>query len=50
MNDQLSNALNLATIANWIMIIGIAVLVYVSRIKEVHRKSHRPTRRVKIVN
>lgn len=45
MNDQISNALNLATIANWIMIIGVAVLVYVSRTTGTHRKSHKATKK-----
>jgi hypothetical protein len=42
MTEQISNALNLATIANWIMVIGVAVLVYVST---GHRKSHRASKK-----
>jgi len=45
MNEQIINALNLATIANWLMIIGVAVLVYVSRNPSHHGKSHRASRK-----
>ncbi len=50
MTEQISNALNLATIANWVMIIGVAVLVYVSRTSVNNRKPHRSSRKVKILN
>jgi len=50
MNEQISNALNLATIANWIMIIGVAVLVYVSRSNQTPRKTHKSTRKIKVLN
>jgi hypothetical protein len=51
MNEQLVNALNLGTIANWIMIIGVAVLVYVSRTTtQTHRKTQRTARKIKILN
>jgi hypothetical protein len=50
MTEQISNALNLATIANWVMIMGVAVLVYVSRSTVSHRKPHRSPRKIKILN
>jgi hypothetical protein len=52
MNEQIVNAVNLATIANWVMIIGVAVLVYVSRTTttQTHRKTQKPVRKVKILN
>lgn len=51
MNEQISNAVNLATIANWVMIIGVAVLVYVSRsTTQGHRKTQKPARKIKILN
>lgn len=50
MNEQIINALDLATIANWLMIIGVAVLVYVSRTSQPSRKPHRTTRKIKILN
>jgi len=53
MNEQLLNAINLATIANWIMIIGVAVLVYVSRTTttQTHRKTQRgAARKIKVLN
>ncbi|MGH7202843.1 MAG: hypothetical protein ACREHC_00170 [Candidatus Levyibacteriota bacterium] len=43
MTENLSTAINLATIANWIMIIGVAVLLYVSRGTSHHHKSSRKT-------
>jgi len=45
MTDQILNALNLATIANWIMIIGVAVLVYISYVTVGHRKPHRSSKK-----
>lgn len=41
MNENISNAVNLATIANWIMIIGVAVLIYLSRNTSDHHKTSR---------
>jgi hypothetical protein len=50
MTEQIANALNLATIANWIMIIGVAVLVYVSRNTTPRKTTHRSSRKIKVLN
>jgi len=43
MTENLSTAINLATIANWVMIIGVAVLIYLSRGTSGHHKTSRKT-------